>query len=168
VGRVQEAGRVNSLTQTLLKYTLPGVPDFYQGTELWDLSLVDPDNRRPVDFAERAKMLSALQSPDWESLTRNWQNGQVKLALTAHLLKLRNEFADLFRDGDYQPLEVKGPHADHVIAFARHRGSQAVIIAVARLFAPVSQAGRAWPTAQSFDGVIEAHGFALDDAVHRD
>src|SRR5262249_1435180 len=119
--RLALLGALNSVSKLVLKATLPGVPDFYQGTEFWDLSLVDPDNRRPVDFAERAKVLSRLQTPDWQSLTRNWQNGHLKLALTAHLLKLRIEFADLFGDGDYQPLDVRGPHRDHVIAFARRR-----------------------------------------------
>ena len=165
--RVALLGALNSLSQLVLKVTLPGVPDFYQGTEFWDLSLVDPDNRRLVDFAERASVLPKLRSPDWESLTRNWQNGHLKLALTAHLLKLRTERADLFRDGDYQPLEVRGPHRDHVIAFARRRGSQAAIIAVARLLAPFSQAGRAWPAAESFDGAIDVRGFAVDGAVAR-
>jgi (1->4)-alpha-D-glucan 1-alpha-D-glucosylmutase len=166
--RVALLGGLNSLSQLTLKATLPGVPDFYQGTEFWDLSLVDPDNRRPVDFAERASALSKLLMPDWKSLTSNWQTGHLKLALTAHLLKLRAEFADLFRHGDYQPLDVRGPHCDHVIAFARRRGSQAAIVAVARLFAPFSQGGRAWPTAESFDGVIDARGFALDDPSSRD
>jgi (1->4)-alpha-D-glucan 1-alpha-D-glucosylmutase len=161
-------GALNSMSQLVLKATLPGVPDFYQGTEFWDLSLVDPDNRRPVDFAERTSVLPELQSPDWKSLTSNWQTGHLKLALTAHLLKLRTEFADLFGDGDYQPLEVRGPHRDHVIAFARRRGSQAVIIAVARLFAPFSQGGRSWPAAASFDGAIDVRGFAIDDAVVSD
>jgi len=158
-------GALNSMSQLVLKATLPGVPDFYQGTEFWDLSLVDPDNRRPVDFAERASVLSQLQSPDWKGLTSNWQTGHLKLALTAHLLKLRSEFADLFADGDYQPLDVKGPHRDHVVAYARRSGSQAVIIAVARLFAPFSQGGRGWPAAASFDGAIDVRGFAVDDAM---
>ncbi len=165
VRRLALLGALNSMSQLVLKAMLPGVPDFYQGTEFWDLSLVDPDNRRPVDFVERASVLSRLQSPDWQSLTRNWQNGHLKLALTAHLLRLRTELAALFRDGDYQPLDVRGPHRDHVIAFARRRGSQAAIIAVARLFAPFSQGGRVWPAAESFDGVIDVSGFAVDGVV---
>jgi (1->4)-alpha-D-glucan 1-alpha-D-glucosylmutase len=166
--RLALLGALNSISQLVLKTTLPGVPDFYQGTEFWDLSLVDPDNRRPVDFTERAKALSANRSPDWQSLTRNWQNGHLKLALMADLLRLRTELADLFRDGDYQPLEVKGPQRDHVIAFARQRGGQAAIIAIARLFAAFSQGGRIWPAAESFDGVIDASGFVLDDPVCQD
>jgi (1->4)-alpha-D-glucan 1-alpha-D-glucosylmutase len=164
--RVALLGALNSLSQLVLKATLPGVPDFYQGTELWDLSLVDPDNRRPVDFAERGDVLSKLRSPDWKSLAQNWQTGHLKLALTAHLLKLRTEFADLFRDGDYQPLEVRGPHRDHVIAFARRHGSEAAVVAVARLFAPFSNEGRVWPVGQNFDGAIDVRGFAIDDGAN--
>ena len=124
---------------------MPGVPDFYQGTEFWDLSLVDPDNRRPVDFAARAAALAAMETPDWQGLAQNWSDGHIKLAWTRHLLKLRTELAEVFTHGDYQPLEVTGPHRDHVIAFARRRGRDAVIVAVAKSFAPLSQGGRAWP-----------------------
>src|SRR5258706_16425491 len=129
--RVSLLGALNSLSQITLKATLPGVPDFYQGTEVWDLSLVDPDNRRPVDFAERAAVLASMEAPDWEKLVQNWSNGHLKLAWTRHLLKLRTEFADVFAHGDYEPLQVTGPHCDHVIAFARRRGPDAVITAVA-------------------------------------
>ncbi len=101
-------GALNSLSQLTLKATLPGVPDFYQGTEFWDLSLVDPDNRRPVDFADRDKALAAMATPDWQALVQNWPAGHVKLAWTRHLLKLRTELADVFADGDYEPLRVSG------------------------------------------------------------
>jgi (1->4)-alpha-D-glucan 1-alpha-D-glucosylmutase len=160
--RVALLGALNALSQLTLKATLPGVPDFYQGTEFWDLALVDPDNRRPVDFAERATVLSATRTPDWDSLTQNWADGRLKLAWTAHLLGLRTELADVFTRGDYQPLEVEGLHRDHVIAFARRHGKDAAIIAVARLFAPFSQAGRTWPTGQ-FDATIGLEGFSVDD-----
>jgi (1->4)-alpha-D-glucan 1-alpha-D-glucosylmutase len=160
--RVALLGALNSLSQLTLKATLPGVPDFYQGTEFWDLSLVDPDNRRPVDFAGRAAALSAARAPDWESLAQNWADGRLKLAWTAQLLRLRTELADVFTHGDYRPLEVEGPHHDHVIAFARRRGRDAAIIAVARHFAPFSQAGRAWPSAARFDGMIGLDGFSIE------
>jgi (1->4)-alpha-D-glucan 1-alpha-D-glucosylmutase len=119
--RVSLLGALNSLSQITLKAAMPGVPDFYQGTEFWDLSLVDPDNRRPVDFAERAKVLASVETPGWESLARDWPSGHLKLAWTRHLLKLRTELADVFADGDYEPLQVSGPHRDHVIAFSRRR-----------------------------------------------
>ena len=104
---------------------MPGVPDLYQGTEGWDLSLVDPDNRRPVDFAERADTLAALETPDWDALTEGWRDGRLKFAWTRHLLRLRNELPEVFTGGDYQPLTVGGPHRDHVIAFARRHGRAA-------------------------------------------
>jgi (1->4)-alpha-D-glucan 1-alpha-D-glucosylmutase len=155
-------GALNALSQLTLKATLPGVPDFYQGTEFWDLSLVDPDNRRPVDFAARAGALGAMDAPDWGELARNWQDGRIKLAWTAHLLRLRNERAAVFTDGDYWPIEVSGEHRDHVIAFARRRGKDAAIVAVARLFAPFTQAGRVWPTWEALDATIALGGLSVD------
>ena len=101
---------------------MPGVPDFYQGTETWDLSLVDPDNRRPVDFASRAAALAANADADWPDLASHWTDGQIKLALTHRLLSLRNEMPALFRDGAYEPVEVAGPDRDHILAFRRFAG----------------------------------------------
>ena len=138
---------------------MPGVPDFYQGTEFWDLSLVDPDNRRPVDFAARASALAALETPDWPQLVQQWPDGRLKLAWTRQLLKLRTELAELFTEGDYQPLDVSGPHRDHVIAFARRHGRDAAIIAVAKSFAPFTQGGRAWPIGEAFDGALNIKGY---------
>ena len=160
--RMALLGALNSLAQLTLKATLPGVPDFYQGTELWDLSLVDPDNRRPVDFAARSLALSDMQATDWQSLVRDWPDGRLKLAWTAHLLRLRAELADVFTYGDYQPLDVSGPHRDHIIAFARRRGSDAAVVAVARLFAPFSQGGRVWPSADGFDATIGLGDLSID------
>jgi (1->4)-alpha-D-glucan 1-alpha-D-glucosylmutase len=155
-------GALNSLSQITLKATLPGVPDFYQGTEFWDLSLVDPDNRRPVDFAERAAVLASLETPDWKRLAQNWPDGHLKLALTRHLLKLRTELADVFAHGDYAPLQVSGPHRDHVIAFARRHGRDAAIVAVAKSFAAFSQGGRVWPRAEAFDGSLDVKGYSIE------
>jgi (1->4)-alpha-D-glucan 1-alpha-D-glucosylmutase len=160
--RVSLLGALNSLSQITLKATMPGVPDFYQGTEFWDLSLVDPDNRRPVDFAERAAVLTSVETPDWEGLARNWANGHLKLAWTRQLLKLRNEFAGVFTHGDYRPLDVSGPHSDHIIAFARRRGRDAVIVAVAKSFAAFTQGGRVWPRAQAFDGALSLKGYSVE------
>jgi len=166
--RVALLGALNSLSQLTLKATLPGVPDFYQGTEFWDLSMVDPDNRRPVNFAERSAALTSLRAPDWESLARNWTDGRLKLAWTAHLLKLRTELEGVFTHGDYRPLAVEGPHRDHVIAFARRRGRDAAVIAVARHFAPFSQGGRVWPSATQFDATINLHGFSVEGVSDTD
>ena len=154
--RVALLGALNSLSQITLKATMPGVPDFYQGTEFWDLSLVDPDNRRPVDFAERAAVLASMEAPDWQTLAQHWPSGHIKLAWTRHLLKLRTELTDVFTRGGYYPLEVTGPHRDHVIAFARHRGRNAAIVAVAKSLAAFSQGGRTWPEAEAFDGDARA------------
>ena len=159
--RVSRLGALNSLSQITLKATIPGVPDFYQGTEFWDLSLVDPDNRRPVDFKARAAALKSMDGPDWESLVQNWSNGHLKLAWSRQLLKLRTELADVFAYGDYEPLEVSGPHRDHVIAFARRRGRDAVIVAVAKSFAAFSQGGRVWPRAEAFDGALNVSGYSV-------
>ena len=162
VQRISLLGALNSLSQITLKATMPGVPDFYQGTEFWDLSLVDPDNRRPVDFAGRAAVLASMDAPDWEGLVQNWSNGHLKLAWTRQLLKLRTELADVFAHGDYEPLEISGPHRDHVIAFARRRGRDAAIIAVAKSFAAFSQGGRVWPRAEAFDGALGLNGYAVE------
>ena len=141
-------GALNSLSQLALKCLLPGVPDFYQGTEFWDLSLVDPDNRRPVDFAARAQALAGLP-PDYMELTKNWRDGRVKLALLRDLLAIRHRYPMLFQNGNYQPIPVKGDHAEHVIAFAREWRDERVVIAVGRNFAPLTDGGRHWPSGWS-------------------
>ncbi len=166
--RVALLGALNSLSQITLKATMPGVPDFYQGTEFWDLSMVDPDNRRPVDFTERAVVLAQVDRPDWQALARDWPNGHVKLAWTRHLLKLRNELPDVFADGDYEPLEVSGRHRDHVVAFARRRGRHAVIAAVTRWFAPLSEQGRRWPHGDAFAGELHVDGYSLEETSNAD
>jgi (1->4)-alpha-D-glucan 1-alpha-D-glucosylmutase len=162
--RIALLGALNSLSQITLKAMMPGVPDFYQGTEFWDLSMVDPDNRRPVDFPERDDVLKQVERPDWQELIRDWPNGHVKLAWTRHLLKLRNEFPNVFASGDYEPLEVSGRDRDHVIAFARRRGRHAVITAVARWYAPLSQQGRIWPRGEAFEGELHIDGYSLEGA----
>jgi (1->4)-alpha-D-glucan 1-alpha-D-glucosylmutase len=160
--RTSLLGALNSLSQITLKATMPGVPDFYQGTEFWDCSLVDPDNRRPVDFRARASALSSMPHPDWQDLARRWPDGHIKLAWTRHLLKLRNEMAEVFADGDYQPLDVTGPHREHVIAFARRHGREATIVAVGKSFAPLTEGGRIWPRPESFDAAIVATGYSVE------
>jgi (1->4)-alpha-D-glucan 1-alpha-D-glucosylmutase len=154
-------GALNSLSQLTLKTTMPGVPDFYQGTEFWDLSLVDPDNRRPVDFSARAAALEELEiEPDWAALAAAWPDGRIKLALTRHLLALRNEYAALFAQGTYRPLEVSGPHRDHVVAFARTAGRDAVVVAVGRLFSDLTRGGIGWPAAQDWNAELVLDGFS--------
>jgi (1->4)-alpha-D-glucan 1-alpha-D-glucosylmutase len=163
--RVALLGALNSLSQITLKAAMPGVPDFYQGTEFWDLSLVDPDNRRPVDFAARAAVLASVEAPDWEHLAQNWPKGHLKLAWTRHLLKLRTEFADVFTHGDYQPLEITGPHRDQVIAFSRRYGRDAVIVAVAKSLSTFSQGGRVWPRLEALDGALNLDGYSVQGTI---
>ncbi|MBI5445843.1 MAG: hypothetical protein HY900_32085 [Deltaproteobacteria bacterium] len=144
--KVARLGIVNSLAQVLLKVACPGVPDFYQGTELWDLALVDPDNRRPVDFALRAKLLRELRNRFADApttllaeLTETPETGRVKLFLVHRLLKARRERETLFRDGAYLPIAVQGPRAEHVFAFARTRGGSWALGVVPRLTAKLTQ-----------------------------
>jgi (1->4)-alpha-D-glucan 1-alpha-D-glucosylmutase len=160
-------GALNSLSQLTLKTTMPGVPDFYQGTEFWDLSLVDPDNRRPVDFSARAAALADLGSePDWAALAAAWPDGRLKLALTRRLLALRNAHPALFTQGSYRPLEIRGPDRDHVVAFARTLGRDAVVVAVGRLFSRLTRAGTCWPAAQEWDAELVLDGLSgLHDAL---
>jgi (1->4)-alpha-D-glucan 1-alpha-D-glucosylmutase len=147
---------------------MPGVPDFYQGTEFWDLSLVDPDNRRPVDFAARARLLDALENPDWDRLVQDWPSGRLKLAWTRHLLKLRTDLADVFASGEYEPLEVSGPHRDHVIAFARRRGRETAIVVVTRRFGPFTDHGRNWPGPANYDAALNVSNYAVEGFADAD
>ncbi|MBN6776515.1 malto-oligosyltrehalose synthase [Pseudomonas granadensis] len=131
VNSIAAAGALNGLAQTLLRMTVPGVPDLYQGNEFWDFSLVDPDNRRPVDYPARAQALQAQSAP--AELLADWRDGRIKQALIAEVLNLRAEHAELFRRGSYQALEVLGSQAHNVLAFAReHEGKQAVVIVPVR------------------------------------
>lgn len=124
-------GALNGLAQTLLRMTSPGVPDLYQGNEYWDFSLVDPDNRRPVDYALRRATLDA--STPLAELLGQWRDGRIKQALIAEVLDLRMAHPQLFRRGDYLPLEVQGEHADKVLAFARVAEGERAIVVVPRL-----------------------------------
>jgi len=114
--------------QAALRCTVPGVPDCYQGTEFWDLSLVDPDNRRPVDYTARVSALAT--GATLTDLLHSWRDGRVKQALIARLLNLRKEKPQLFSEGDYLPLQASGHRVDHVLAFARSAGSDHMIVAV--------------------------------------
>jgi (1->4)-alpha-D-glucan 1-alpha-D-glucosylmutase len=162
--RVALLGALNSLSQLALKMAMPGIPDLYQGTELWDLSLVDPDNRRPVDFAARERALQAISpAPGWPALVRNWPDGRIKLALTHRLLAWRRALGEVFAHGDYVPLTVEGPHRDHVIAFARRHGEDAAILVIGRHFAALTDGGRHWPQAAAWQGHVVLGGLAPID-----
>jgi len=133
VEEIARLGAANSLAQTLLKLTSPGVPDIYQGNEIWDFSLVDPDNRRPVDYKARAEMLSCLSSKSPAELLQGWPDGRIKLFLTQRVLRFRSEHVDLFRRGDYLPLRATGSFADCCVTFARQLDQQFVVVIVPRL-----------------------------------
>jgi (1->4)-alpha-D-glucan 1-alpha-D-glucosylmutase len=160
--RVALLGALNSMSQVTLKATMPGVPDFYQGTEFWDLSLVDPDNRRPVDFTARATALAAMETPDWANLAQRWPDGHLKMAWTRQLLRMRSELAEVFAHGDYEPLEVSGPHRDHIIAFARRHGRDVALVVVAKAFAAFTRNGRDWPRADAFEGTVDITGYRAE------
>jgi (1->4)-alpha-D-glucan 1-alpha-D-glucosylmutase len=146
--RVAEYGIFNSLAQTLLKLAAPGVPDFYQGTELWDLSLVDPDNRRPIDYEQRSTYLHTLTTQSktdlpqlLKSLLANKSDGRIKFFLTLQGLKARNTHRDLFLEGQYIPLDVQGSQANHIVAFARRYQQQWAIAIAPRFLTTLIQPG---------------------------
>ena len=139
--KVARLGVQNSLIQLVMKLTLPGMPDIYQGSELWDLSLVDPDNRRPVDYAVRQAALSALlpaladidgRGPLLSGLLTSWQDGRIKLAVTHLLLDLRRQDQALFADGGYEPLTIDGARSDQALGYARTHNDARLLVLVAR------------------------------------
>ncbi|KAA1011648.1 malto-oligosyltrehalose synthase [Paraburkholderia panacisoli] len=142
VARISRAGALNSLQQTVLRLASPGIPDLYQGTELWDFSLVDPDNRRPVDFGKRAACLA--EAPPSEFLP-HWRDGRVKLAVVQRVLALRAHLPELLSQSTYLPLTVRGAHASNVIAFARRHGNAWAVVVASRLAAGLLDDGGDMP-----------------------
>jgi (1->4)-alpha-D-glucan 1-alpha-D-glucosylmutase len=130
---IARLGAINSLSQVLLKLTAPGVPDIYQGNEIWDFSLVDPDNRRPVDYGRRREMLASLERVSPGELLREWPDGRIKLMLTQRLLRFRREHALLFQQGSYLPLTVTGEFADCCVAFGRECEGNWIVVLAPRL-----------------------------------
>ncbi len=147
--RVAKLGLHNSLVQATLKLTVPGVPDIYQGADLWDLSLMDPDNRRPVDYDRRMRLLADLD--DCASLGKlpipglkeHWRDGAIKLFVTSAVLRFRRDNAELFAKGEYEPLTATGVRTDNVCAFSRRLGQDRVVVATAR-FPGRIDAERTW------------------------
>ena len=142
--RLAYCGALNSLSQVLLKIASPGVPDFYQGTELWDFSLVDPDNRRPVDFPQRAQLLhdvklKAKKDPGAliQELLPNWQNGAVKLYITYQALNFRQGSPGPVFTGGLHPHHDLGPQSQQVVAFARRQENSWAVVVAARLFTKI-------------------------------
>ena len=144
VQEIARLGAINSLTQTLLKLTSPGVPDIYQGNEIWDFSLVDPDNRRPVDYKRRREMLESLPASTPHELMQNWPDGRIKMFLTQRVLQLRRERVDLFQRGEYLPLAATGTFAECCVSFARQLGNRWIVVIAPRIasrigFPPVGE-----------------------------
>ncbi|KKD34686.1 MAG: malto-oligosyltrehalose synthase [Limnoraphis robusta] len=142
-------GMFNSLSQTLLKMTTPGIPDFYQGTELWDLSLVDPDNRRPVDFEQRLSFLQEIKrrcktgmTSLLEDLMATCEDGRLKLFCIVRVLEARQQYVELFQYGNYVPLKVMGQHQERIMAFARIHEQQTAIVVIPRFLTRVVEPGK--------------------------
>ena len=131
IDRIAPAGAVNGLAQALLKMTIPGMPDFFQGTEFWDFSLVDPDNRRPVDYGARREALAA--NAEVAECQANWRDGKIKQLMIRKVLDFRRKLPDLFQLGDYIPLSVEGALEQRIIAFLRVRGRSTLVVVVPRL-----------------------------------
>src|SRR5438477_4352680 len=141
---IARLGAINSLAQITIKFTAPGVPDVYEGAELWVESLVDPDNRRPVDYGRRREMLREVEHVPPRDLMRCWADGRIKLGLTQRLLHLRRDKAELFREGNYEAINFGGAFADCAIGFVRRHGERAIVVIVPRLslrvgFPPVGE-----------------------------
>lgn len=152
-------GALNGLVQLTLKATMPGVPDFYQGSEFWDFSLVDPDNRRPVDYATRMRALEQpTPAPDWHALAAAWPDGRIKLALTRVLLDLRAQYPHAFTDGEYRPLPVTGADAERVLAFARIGVHDTVVVIVGRYFGRDAPQQSHWPDFAAWDAEVDLGG----------
>ncbi|MFW5735248.1 MAG: malto-oligosyltrehalose synthase [Oceanidesulfovibrio sp.] len=157
--KVAEAGMVNSLAQLTIKLMAPGVPDFYQGVENWDLSLVDPDNRRPVDYAWRSRTLSDLKTRFGRAprdlaveLLETAEDGRVKLFTTYRGLAVRNGLPELFAQGEYVPLECEGDRAKNVFGFVRQLEDDAVMVLVPRFTAGIPKDNR-FPLDAFWEGV---------------
>jgi (1->4)-alpha-D-glucan 1-alpha-D-glucosylmutase len=133
VEEIARLGAINSLSQILLKLTSPGVPDIYQGNELWNFSLVDPDNRQPVDYRCRREKLASVKEAKPEELLSNWPDGRIKMFLTQRLLRFRREHVDLFRRGNYLPVTANGTFADSCVSFAREFEGQWILVIAPRI-----------------------------------
>jgi (1->4)-alpha-D-glucan 1-alpha-D-glucosylmutase len=150
---ISRCGMFNSLSQTLLKITCPGVPDFYQGSELWDFSLVDPDNRRPIDYEMRSALLNEIKQTEAGKgqldlscdLTTNMENGKIKLYLTWKALSFRQDNRDIFEKGEYIPLDAGGQRVENVCSFARRIMSKTIVVVVPRFLASLMRGHQGLP-----------------------
>lgn len=140
--RLAEPGAINSLAQIVLKLTSPGVPDIYQGNETWDFSLVDPDNRREVDFVACRSLLEKLDESGPAELLVNWRDGRIKAAVTRAVLRFRREHARLFEAGGYEPVAIKGSLARHAVGFLRVNDAERLLVVVSRFMPRLAPPGR--------------------------
>ena len=189
---IARLGAINSLTQTLLKLTSPGVPDIYQGNEIWNYSLVDPDNRRPVDYKRRRAMLESLSKAKPQELMENWTDGRIKLFLIQRALNFRRTHVDLFQHGEYLPIRANGTFADCCISFGRKMNEKWIVVIAPRLssrvgFPPIGESWKdtvidlpesisparahdvfTWPRIHRTRSTIESRGRNVDSAVRGD
>jgi (1->4)-alpha-D-glucan 1-alpha-D-glucosylmutase len=171
---IARLGAINSLTQVALKLTSPGVPDIYQGNEIWDYSLVDPDNRRPVDYQQRREMLAALSAAVPEELMRHWPNGRIKMFLTQRVLQFRREHADLFQRGGYSPVRASGTFAECCVSFGRELAGKWIVVIAPRLtsrigFPPVGERWKDTPIELPETFSLEnAHDLFTCRAIHHE
>jgi (1->4)-alpha-D-glucan 1-alpha-D-glucosylmutase len=162
VKEIARLGAINSLAQTLLKLTSPGVPDIYQGNEIWDCSLVDPDNRRPVDYRLRERMLDGLATARPDELMPTWPDGRIKMFLTQRVLRFRREHPDLFERGECLPVQASGTFAECCVSFARRFENKWILVIAPRLSARIGfpPIGELWK-----DTIIEfPETVSLEDA----
>ncbi len=171
---IARLGAINSLTQTALKLISPGVPDIYQGNEIWNYSLVDPDNRRPINYQRRREMLAALPAATPDELMRNWPDGRIKMFLTQRVLQFRREHADLFQRGDYLPLAASGTFAECCVSLVRQLPDKWIGVIAPRLtsrvgFPPVGERWKdtsiEWPETLSLKN---AHDLFTCRAIHHE
>jgi (1->4)-alpha-D-glucan 1-alpha-D-glucosylmutase len=167
-------GYLNSVSMAAVKYTSPGVPDTYQGNETWDFSLVDPDNRRPVDYERRARMLDellALGDAPGDRVAKIFEtleDGRAKLLVVSRLLRLRKEHEALFRDGTYNPVRTTGERARNLIAFARRHEASISVTVAPRLIAGLGIRPRALPLGDVWGDTRIELGFLKDGTELRD
>ncbi|MGE5402669.1 MAG: malto-oligosyltrehalose synthase [Ignavibacteriales bacterium] len=146
--KIAHYGALNSISQVLVKMTSPGVPDLYQGTELWDLSLVDPDNRRPVDFSLRRKYLKGIQEHSENDtlkyirdISSQLSDGRIKMFTIFQALRARNEWKDLFCQGEYIPLQVSGNNKENIVSYARRNGQDRAVVVIPRFMTGLVKEG---------------------------
>ena len=168
--RIARLGMVNSLVQVVLKCTLPGVPDLYQGNEVWDFSLVDPDNRRPVDFGLRQTLIGDVAKVSYPTLLENWRQGGIKLRVTRDLLRFRRAQPALFASGAYRPVGSAGGFSGNVIAFVREHEGRLLLVVVPRITSKIGSppVGSVWDdtrlgesvSAHAWRNIFTGHAFA--------